>query len=156
MITAVDTNVLLDIFGADPRFGERSAQAMKRSLAEGAVVACAVVWAETGAGFPDEDTFCEAMKTLGVGFSGLSQEVGLRAASAWRQYRASGGKRERVAADFLIGAHAAVACNRLLTRDRAFIGAISRASLLWTPRDSRDQPRPKLIVTAGGTTDGPG
>lgn len=26
MITAVDTNVLLDVFGADPEFGQRSAE----------------------------------------------------------------------------------------------------------------------------------
>jgi hypothetical protein len=30
MITAVDTNVLLDVFGADPEFGQRSAEAASR------------------------------------------------------------------------------------------------------------------------------
>jgi hypothetical protein len=36
LITAVDTSVLLDIFGADAKFGEGSADAMRQCLSEGA------------------------------------------------------------------------------------------------------------------------
>ena len=41
MITAVDTNVLLDVFGADVKFGEASVEAVRQclSLSEGALVA---------------------------------------------------------------------------------------------------------------------
>ena len=52
MITAVDTNVLLDVFGADETFGERSRTALRRCLAEGSVVACDPVWAEVASFFP--------------------------------------------------------------------------------------------------------
>jgi hypothetical protein len=31
VITAVDTNVLLDVFGADPKFAPASAQALRRT-----------------------------------------------------------------------------------------------------------------------------
>jgi len=34
VVTAVDTSVLLDVFGADPEFGARSADALRESIAE--------------------------------------------------------------------------------------------------------------------------
>lgn len=55
VITAVDTNVLIDVFGADRKFGTASANASRKSLERGAVVACTVVWAETATAFPEED-----------------------------------------------------------------------------------------------------
>jgi hypothetical protein len=40
LITAVDTNVLLDVFGADAQFGEVSAETVWQCLYEGALIAC--------------------------------------------------------------------------------------------------------------------
>ena len=57
MITAVDTSVLLDVFGASPLFGQGSAQALRRCLNEGALVACEAVWAETRVAFADRSRF---------------------------------------------------------------------------------------------------
>ena len=118
MITAVDTNVLIDVFGADPRFGPSSAHALRRCLNEGAVAACGVVWSETRAAFSGDEDFLRALRTLGVGFSAQTEQAATLAGIAWKKYRAGGGKRDRVIADFLIGAHAAAQCDRLLTRDR--------------------------------------
>ena len=53
MITAVDTNVLLEVFTADPRFGPRSREALRRCRAEGGLIACEIVWAELGGAFAD-------------------------------------------------------------------------------------------------------
>ena len=53
MITAVDTNVLIDVLDPDPTFGVRSAEALRKCIAEGRVIACEIVWAETGASFAE-------------------------------------------------------------------------------------------------------
>lgn len=120
MISAVDTSVLLDIFGADRQFGARSADALRECIAEGSVIACDIVWAETGAVFPDPAAAEAALALLRVDFSPLDISTALATAQAWRSYREAGGTRERVIADFLIGTHALARSDQLLTRDRGF------------------------------------
>ncbi len=120
MITAVDTHILLDIFGGDSEFWQPSAQALRRCIAQGAIVVCEVVWAETVTFFDKESQFLKAMETLGVGYTPVPQKAVIKAGMAWWHYHKNGGKRTRVAADFLIGAHAAGECDRSLTRDKGF------------------------------------
>ena len=120
MITAVDTCILLDVFFDDPRFGQASADALRQCLREGALWACPVVWAELRAAFDDDASFQRTLTTLGVTYSCVLAERASLAGEIWQAYRRAGGKRERIMADFLIGAHALRQCDRLLTRDAGF------------------------------------
>ncbi len=120
MITAVDTNVLLDVFLADQKFGSVSGQCLREALRIGVIVACDPVWAETVAMFPARADGERTLRELGIRFSPLNQESAAKAGMIWKDYRSGGGKRVRMVADFLIGAHALTQCDRLLTRDRGF------------------------------------
>lgn len=121
MRTAVDSSVLLDVLSGDEKFGEASRLALKAAYAQGPLLACDIVWAEVSATFGDDRPSSPVLSRLGLEFDPLSPAAAERAGRAWRLYRArKGSRRERVIADFFIGAHAVDSADRLLSRDRGF------------------------------------
>jgi len=117
--TAVDSSVLFDIVKGAP--GAAAAQsALEAALAHGGLCVCAVVVAELGRYFTDEQDLRDFLGACQIDHDPLTIETALEAARIMRAYARNKGPRERVAPDFLIGAHAMVQANALLTSDAGF------------------------------------
>ena len=137
MVTAVDTNILIDILEPDPVYGLTSKEALKKCLREGAVVACEVVWAEVAVAYAEaHEALANTLEQMGIQFSAINREAALMAAKCWAEYLKRGGERKRIAADFLIGGHALVQCERLLTRDRGFYRTYFRGLKVISPQEA--------------------
>jgi predicted nucleic acid-binding protein len=120
MISAVDTNVLLDVFLPDERHAGESARLLRQAYDEGALIICDAVFAELVPQFRDRSRLDQTLANLNVSLSPLGGDVDFLAGERWDRYRQAGGKRDRIITDFLIGAHAVIRAERFLTRDRGF------------------------------------
>jgi predicted nucleic acid-binding protein len=122
---AVDTSVLVDFIGEGPA-AAAAEEALRVALAAGPVVACEVVVSEVVAGLGHSNVIMETLEEVGVGFLPLEMRSALRAGEMQRRYRErllqGGGAQavRRSVPDFLIGAHALLQCQGLITRDAAF------------------------------------
>ncbi|HEX3683828.1 MAG TPA: type II toxin-antitoxin system VapC family toxin [Bryobacteraceae bacterium] len=135
MITAVDTNVLLDILVPNEKFYERSLRALDDAASVGSLVICDLVYAELCVHFSTQRE-CDAFLESGeMRVEALTREAHFVASRAWRDYRKQGGQRSRILADFLIGGHAQAQASRLLSRDRGFYRKLFPALDLVDPAE---------------------
>ena len=130
---AVDTSVLVDVLTGDDRFADASLAGLAQALGEGDVVVCDAVVAELHA-MLDVDSAMEGMATMGIRYLPTSEPAAVRAGHMQRRFRQRGGRRERVLADFLIGAHAMMQCGALITRDEAFFRDYFKGLRVIVPR----------------------
>ena len=120
MITALDTNILLDILRPNEQYYESSARALQEADVAGALVICDVVYAELCVHFETQRECDAFLDSTEIRVEPLNRAAHSRAAQAWRQYRRQGGQRMRILSDFFIGAHAELQADRLVSRDRGF------------------------------------
>ncbi len=133
---AVDSSILLDLLSADPRFADTSEACLAEALAIGDVVVCDAVVAEVQTMLDTRDTAMDTLSSLGIRYLATSEQAAVRAGHMQRRFRDRGGRRERVVADFLIGAHALVQCGTLVTRDAGFFRDYFKGLKIIVPKSS--------------------
>ena len=120
MITAVDTNILIDIIIGSERFRPMSVAALGRASAQGVAVISDIVYAEVCTAFDRREQCDEFLAEFNIKVEALDPGSSFIASRSWISYLGSGGKKLRILPDFLIAAHASNQADRLLTRDHGF------------------------------------
>jgi predicted nucleic acid-binding protein len=133
-VIAIDSSVLLDMLTDDPKFAPASSRALAQVMAEGDVVVCAAVVAEVQTMLETSETVLDALIEYGIRYSPTHEAAAVRAGHMQRRFRDRGGRRERVVADFLIGAHALLQCKALVTRDAGFFRDYFKGLKLIVPK----------------------
>jgi predicted nucleic acid-binding protein len=117
MTVLVDSNVILDVLTEDPVWSEWSANALAHAADRGRLVINAVIFAEVSIRFSRIEELNAALPADLYAREPIPYEAAFLAGKVFLRYRRRGGERRSPLPDFFIGAHAAVAGYRLLTRD---------------------------------------
>lgn len=155
MIVAVDTNVLVDILNKDKRYFESSKKLLNKVLERGGLVINEVVYAELAGLFERKGELDKFLDDFGITLTLSNQQALWEAGKAWNIYTAKRDKqiqcagcgekfilrckscssiivsRQHIISDFLIGAHAKVLADSLLTRDRGYYRTYFKALPLF-------------------------
>lgn len=144
MIAAVDTNILLDILVADKKHFEDSKALIDQHLLQGRLILSEVVYAELASQFASEPELNDFLTSTSITLVHSSPKALALAGERWAHYAKRKknelqctqcgravtvhckhcdtllSARQHIITDFIIGAHALVHADRLLSRDRGF------------------------------------
>ena len=115
----VDSNVLLDIMTEDASWLPWSARAIERAADNSRLVVNPVIYAEVSVRYSRIEELDAALPKTLFDREAIPYEAAFLAAKAFLAYRRRGGTKLSPLPDFFIGAHAAIAGYRLMTRDSA-------------------------------------
>lgn len=116
----VDTNVLLDVIGADRTYGERSREALSRCAEDGVLVINPVIYAEVSVLIDSVEEVDQLLPASLFRRDDIPWPACFLAGKAYLRYKRRGGRKKRMLADFLIGAHAAVGGLAMISRDDVY------------------------------------
>lgn len=144
MVLAVDTNILLDVLIPNAAYLESSLNCLLKMGRDDEIVICESVYAELGSQFLSQDKLNDFLNDTSIRLLSSNEKTLFEASNAWKMYALrkkefivcpACGKRQKatcdfckemiprrrhILSDFLIGAHAKMQTNSLITRDRGF------------------------------------
>ena len=131
--TLIDANILIDVATADARWGAWSEAALETCADDGHLHINPIIYAEVSIAYRRIEELELVLPASLFIRTALPWEAAFLAGKCFEAYRRRGGARRSPLPDFYIGAHAAVAGMRLLTRDAGRYGAYFPRLRLITP-----------------------
>jgi predicted nucleic acid-binding protein len=131
-VIAIDSPVLIDLLADGPR-ADATEACLRQCLSAGPVVVCDVALAEVCGALRDGAEALTVLEEMSIRFNPLEPKSALRAGEMQRRFRQRTGGGQRAAPDFLIGAHALLQCNGLITFDDGFFREYFKGLKLIVP-----------------------
>ena len=104
---------------------------------DGALIVCDIVYAELAGLFPSQAALETFLRDTGIHLKPFTPEILWKSGELWRRFCLERARHaatsRRILADFLIGAHAMLQAEQLLTRDRDFYRAVFGGLRLISP-----------------------
>lgn len=122
MITAIDSSVVLDVLVAASLYAEKSEEALRQTSLQGQLIVGEAALAEIFPALGDRERVHEFLTEWQIDFMPPDEESAMLAGEMFLRYLKRCREQKRILADFLIGAHASVHADRLLARDRGYLG----------------------------------